>query len=426
MDYVSNEHPTGGFFGGGYESAFQAIRLDSDKNQATGSDLGSITKLQVSRSGGGVEKNSYDSAQAEVELFALQDLACKALPEKQTRATKDGGSYDTYVHRVNYCIKQRVDASRSVFVRYNENRKKAHYDNLQRCGSVWTCPFCARQITEGRREELKTAMANWQKSGGYVYLVTLTNRHHKGDDLGDLLQGQQKALTKLWEKTAVKKMVKALGYHGRITATEVTYGDNGWHPHFHILMFFDHEINTQGLQSFLALHWVDACTKAKLKAPSLEHGVDVQKGDKAQDYVAKWGLEHEMTKGHLKKGKKDGLTPFDLLRQSEDNPHYQALFRQFANVFKGKQQLHWSNGLKALLNISNRTDEELAEETEKESIEIKEVATQIWRLVLRYKFRGQYLRACELDYLDGGSRVYDLVMSYAVIEQERLNALDSG
>ena len=56
-------------------------------------------------------------------------------------------------------------------------------------------------------------------------------------------------------------MVKALGYHGRITATEVTYGDNGWHPHFHILMFFDHEINTQGLQSFLALHWVDACTK---------------------------------------------------------------------------------------------------------------------------------------------------------------------
>ena len=48
-------------------------------------------------------------------------------------------------------------------------------------------------------------MANWQKSGGYVYLVTLTNRHHKGDDLGDLLQRATKALTKLWEKTAVKK-----------------------------------------------------------------------------------------------------------------------------------------------------------------------------------------------------------------------------
>ena len=110
-------------------------------NLGSGFPLGIITKLQVSCTGGDFQKNSYDSAQAEVELFALQDLACKALPEKQTRATKDGGSYDTYVHRVNYCIKQRVDASRSVFVRYNENRKKAHYDNLQRCGSVWTCPF---------------------------------------------------------------------------------------------------------------------------------------------------------------------------------------------------------------------------------------------------------------------------------------------
>lgn len=426
MDSYPNEYPKGEFFGGGYDGGVHADGLDSDKNSATGSPLGIITKLQASRSGSGFEQNGYDKAQAEAELFALQDLAIEALPQKEKRTTKDGKEYDTYVHRVNYCLRQRVDAQRSVFVRYNPNREKAHYDNLQRCGSVWTCPFCARQITEGRRAELKTAMANWQKDGGFVYLVTLTNRHHKGDDLAELLQGQQKALTKLWEKNAVKKMMKALGCHGRITATEVTYGDNGWHPHFHLLMFFDHEVNTQGLQSFLALHWVDACTKAKLKVPSLEHGVDVQKGDKAQEYIAKWGLEHEMTKGHLKKGKKDGLTPFDLLRQSEGNPQYKKLFRQFADVFKGKQQLHWSSGLKALLKVTNRTDEELAQETEKESIEIKEVATQIWRLVLRYKFRGQYLKACELDYLDGGSRVYDLVMTYAVIEQERLNALDSS
>ena len=163
MDYVSNEHPIGGFFGGGYESAFQAIRLDSDKNQATGSDLGIITKLQVSCTGGDFQKNSYDSALATAELFALQDLACKALPEKQTRATKDGGSYDTYVHRVNYCIKQRVDASRSVFVRYNENRKKPIMTIYNAVGA-FDVSFCARQITEGRREELKTAMANWQKT----------------------------------------------------------------------------------------------------------------------------------------------------------------------------------------------------------------------------------------------------------------------
>lgn len=422
IDIKNQTFPDGRFFGGGYDGTFPSDGLGSDKKSGS---LGIITKLQAFQAGQGFQQDKHKSPQTEVELFALQDLAIEALSQKEKR-TKNGQSYYTYVHRVNYCLRQRVDSDRLVSVRYNPNRQKAHYDNLQRCGSVWTCPFCARQITEGRRAELNLAMANWRKKGGYVYLVTLTNRHHQGDDLEELLKGQQKALTKLWEKNSVKKMMKTLGCQGRITATEVTYGANGWHPHYHLLMFFDHEINTQGLQSFLSLHWVDACTKAKLKAPSLEHGVDVQKGDKAQEYVAKWGLDHEMTKGHLKKGKKDGLTPFDLLRQSHDNPKYKKLFRQFADVFKGKKQLHWSNGLKDMLGVCSLTDEELAQQTERQSIEIQQVANQIWRLVLRYKLRGKYLQACELDYLDDGQRVYDLIMAYAVIEQQRIIATERG
>ena len=347
-------------------------------------------------------------------------MACSCLTETEKRTNKKGVTYDTHVHRVNYCLKRRIDASKQVSVRYNEKREKAHYDNVQRCGSVWTCPFCARKITEGRREEMKTAVDGWQKRGGYVYLVTLTNSHHKGDNLPDLLKGQARAKQKLWEKTKVKNMMKALGCVGRITATEVTYGGNGWHPHYHLLVFFDHQIDTGALQTFLGLEWIEACRKAKLKLPSLEHGVDVQKGKRLSDYVAKWGIEEEMTKGHVKKGKKDSLTPFDLLRQSEDNPQYRHLFKVFADAFKGKAQLHWTKGLKALLSVSNRTDEELAEETEKESIEIKEVATQIWRLILKYKIRGEYLNACKADHLDGGDRVDKLIWKYALIEADRL------
>lgn len=382
--------------------------------------LGINTKLQVMPENKGLQENDLEEAQKLVELFAVQDLSCGCLTEKEHRVNKKGVSHETYVHRVNYCLKRRIDASKAVSVRYNEKREKAHYDNVQRCGSVWTCPFCARKITEGRRSEMKAAVDGWQRNGGYVYLVTLTNSHHKGDNLNDLLKGQAKAKIKLFEARKVKEMMKALGCVGRITATEVTYGDNGWHPHYHLLVFFDHQINPEALQSFLAIEWIEACRKAKLKLPSLEHGVDVQKGKRLSDYVAKWGLEEEMTKGHLKKGKKDSLTPFDLLRQSEENPHYRHLFRQFADAFKGKQQLHWTKGLKALLQVSNRTDEELAEETEKESIEINEIATQIWRLVLKYKIRGEYLNACKADYLDRGDRVDKLIWKYALLEAEQM------
>ena len=147
----------------------------------------------------GLQENIPSDAVKLVELFALQELACESLTKKEERTNKKGIKYDTYVHRVNYCLRQRIDALKLVSVRYNQKREKAHYDNVQRCGSVWTCPFCARKISEGRRQELKTAVDNWQRKGGYVYLVTVTNRHHMGDNLPDLLKGQSKATKTLGE-----------------------------------------------------------------------------------------------------------------------------------------------------------------------------------------------------------------------------------
>ena len=55
-------------------------------------------------------------------------------------------------------------------------------------------------------------------------------------------------------------------------------------------------MDPNGIQSFLALEWQDACIKAGLKAPDLIHGVDVRNGTYAAKYVSKWGLE-EVTKG---------------------------------------------------------------------------------------------------------------------------------
>ena len=64
-------------------------------------------------------------------------------------------------------------------------------------------------ITEGRRTELKQGLANWIDSGGHAYLVTFTNSHHKGDDLGQLLQGQKKAFVKFWQNAKLLKCLNA-------------------------------------------------------------------------------------------------------------------------------------------------------------------------------------------------------------------------
>lgn len=337
-------------------------------------------------------------------LYSLQNEAVKLLPQE----------------RVRFCLRHRVDASKGVEVRYNEKRGQAHYANVQRCGSVWTCPICAAQISEGRRQELKQGMERWQgrggaqEAGGMVYLLTLTNPHHCGDNLKQLLEGQKKALHRFWTLRKSREKFQSLAKVGHITATEVTHGENGWHPHYHILLFFENPIEVEPLREFLAECWQNCCAKSGLKVPSLEHGCDLREGKYADKYVNKWGLADEVTKGHIKRGKKGSVTPWDLLRQSEGGCERSGyLFKVFADAFKGKRQLAWSKGLKTLLGVDVAEDEQLAQVTDKDSIEADVLAMDLWRLILRYKARADYLKAKEHDIKFGSERAVNLIMDLA-------------
>lgn len=345
-----------------------------------------------------------------VERFALQDVARSVLTEM---IAKSSGK-STYKHQVVNCLRARISNQSGVSVFYNVERQKANFGNLQRCGSVWNCPICSMTITENRRKELATGLANWTNSGGFCYLVTFTNAHHKGDCLKSLIDGQKKAFIKLWQKTKLTNYLNSIGYVARIVATEVTYSNNnGWHPHYHMIFFFDCQICINTLQSFLAQEWIIACAKSKLKAPNLINGVDVRDGTYAAKYVSKWGLEHEVTKGHLKKGLKGSLTPFDLLRECTENPQYKPLFKQFSDVFKGRRQLVWSRGLKDILCIAQKTDEQLIAETDEKSVQVNELAHIIWELILKYNQRAHVLELVENDYKNNTNTFNDFILALA-------------
>ncbi|MFW1848875.1 rolling circle replication protein, Rep63 protein, partial [Acinetobacter oleivorans] len=115
--------------------------------------LGKYTKVHAKPMSQGLQR-SHD--------FILQDQSAKLLPKE----------------RVCNCLKRRIDKNKPRTVMFNENNKKAHWGNLQRCGSIWSCPVCAKKITESRRSELKNGLANWkQKHSGSVLLLTLTFSH---------------------------------------------------------------------------------------------------------------------------------------------------------------------------------------------------------------------------------------------------------
>lgn len=321
---------------------------------------------------------------ARFERFALQSAARKLLPESRTAK----------------CLRLR-QKGRDIQVLQSKEHKTCSYKGLQTCGSVWACPVCAAKISERRRVELKAAIAAHLANGCGVYLLTLTNPHHYGDQLAELLAAQAKALSYFNGDRASRKVFAEMKAIGQIRALEVTQGrlrrvNNGWHPHYHIVLFAAAGLDLAAFQRQLSARWISACTKAGLKAPSLEHGLRLDPGDFAADYAAKWGIDHEMTKGHIKKAK-DGESPFDLLRAYLENGDKQAgaLFREFAECFKGKRQLHWSSGLKKRFQIGEMSDEELANQQDDKALLLGTITVSQWRYILKKEARSLVLELAE-------------------------------
>jgi len=322
----------------------------------------------------------FSPMDSRVQRFALQSVARTFFPDS----------------RLNKCLRLR-QKGKDVQVLKSKEFKTASYSGLQTCGSVWRCPVCSAKISERRRVEILAAMTAHIAAGGCVNMLTLTCPHQFKDKLADLLSKQAKALNSFWSDRHVKAVLAEMGTIGQIRALETTHGrlselNNGWHPHYHILMFqgvgvdlacFE-PVQMRDWQVRLYLRWANACKLAGLGEPSFAHGLKLDDGEQAAKYVTKWGLEDEMTKGHTKKAI-NGETPFDFLRAyllDKTDKQAMALFVEFAETFQGKRQLHWSKGLKKRFAIVEKSDEALAEEKEDATVYLGKIELDQWRDVL--------------------------------------------
>lgn len=322
-------------------------------------------------------------------------------------------------HRVCGCGKCRIDATLPVGVRYNASKEMASYSNLQWCGSVWLCPDCSYRVTQKRKKELAEALIESRKNGFYVSMLTLTVPHYAGDDLRGLLKKMSNAKHKLWSNRDSREYFSEIfGLVGHITATEVKYSDqNGWHPHYHILLVSKKKIADEDvlIQDELYDFWQDKCMKSGLGKPSRKHGLDLKTGSRDEvlaDYISKWGLAEEMTQSHQKIGKRNrqSLTVWEILElasmEKSTRDKYSHLFLEYGAAFKNRAQLYWSSGLKELLKVKDVSDEEAANAAEDDQDEIfdqvLELETQDWWAICFYKMRVEFLELIELDILKNG------------------------
>ena len=336
---------------------------------------------------------------ARLRRFQMQDTAARLAGEylgRDNRARKD---------RVGHCLRVLTNVASGVECRYVPGAGSAHYRGLQTCGSVWHCPVCAARISERRRDELARIVAAHVAAGGSVWMTTYTVAHKKADDLAALVEKFLAARRKMRMGRRGIALRECFGVIGTVSVLEVTWSPrHGWHPHVHELVFSSQaDMNPDAYEALARVAWKDAAGKMGLKMNAHGFKIDRTFGAVA-DYIAKfghepeskhvWGVESEVAKGHVKQSRdKDGMTPFGLLAAATDGLDWAApLWQEFCRVFKGRKQLNYSPGLKAMYQVADETDEEIASAGEtQEAVTLVELSPAQWDQVTEAAARGGVL-----------------------------------
>lgn len=273
---------------------------------------------------------------------------------------------------------------------------RASYGGLETCGSVWSCPVCSARISAKRKTEVEQLITRAVKTGCYVSMLTLTQRHHQGQRLKDLWDALSYAWNKVTSGRRWQEVREQLGITGYLRATEVTHGEKGWHVHSHILIisekdptitpvFFTRK-RSQEVQmpsNFIADRWESGLARKGIDFLRHSGGLDWQvarPGDEKTlgQYVAKLGVKQltgrkridglakETTLGGFKKARRGNRTPFqileDFLRDGlEEDRQLWAIWEKASH---GRRALTWSKGLRDWAGLGKeKTDDELAAES---------------------------------------------------------------
>ena len=219
---------------------------------------------------------------------------------------------------------RRVAAGQSSgFVEVHRSERGTYFTGLQTCGHA-SCPVCGPKIREAERVRLKAVVDGHLAAGGSVYLFMLSCSHGPLDRLSDLLNamdaGRSKAIGgkggSRWARDR-----KTYGIEGTAWFREETLGRNGWHPHYHGVLFTSSELADEeihALQGRIYGRFMEGLgSKGRWSHSEFNAIQRVRSADAIPDYLTKQDTSStvaaEMTRGDLKTGV--GASPGSLIRQ---------------------------------------------------------------------------------------------------------------
>jgi replication protein len=214
-------------------------------------------------------------------------------------------------------------------------------------------------------------------------MVTLTLRHFDGMPLKTLLRALMSAWRRVKQGGSVQRIWKK-NVKASIRAVEVTYGENGWHPHLHVLLHTDGFSEDE--RKTLLERWKLTIERTLGKAfvPDDEHAIDWStpidmcraSSEARMAYPLKLGLEV----AGPKQAKKGSLTPWALAEAAaKGDPRARALWLEFCRATKGRRMIELDDRAQRLA----KTPRDLADEDGLREVEQERVTVHVDTIELR-------------------------------------------
>lgn len=351
------------------------------------------------------------------------------------------------VERLCRCGRRLVAGAAALTVGSGASGASAGYAGVAVCGSVHICPVCAASIRRVRAAELEAAGVAWESDSRGMAMVTFTMRHFRRQTLAELVETQRAAWRRSLGQNArrsTKAALRSLGLRGYVRAWETTHGGNGWHAHYHVVMFFDRPLTREQaaeLETLAYEVWADAVETEGGYRPSREHGVRVDVPDRGESgrvarYLmkgqdrARWSVAAEATRADIKVGSNGHRAPFEIARGAVAGDREDVrLWLEYEAAAHGLRALYWSQGLKALLaelvELDDRRDDQVAADEAAPGEPVALIPPSTWyRHVIRHRGRSlQLIHAAERWGADGVRSVVEgwgLIWGVDVLEPDQL------
>ena len=209
--------------------------------------------------------------------------------------------------RCQKCATESIGKESGVFLDIENG--SCRMDSLETCSSVWACPVCRHKILNQRQQDLNKLGELYEKDGGKIYLLTLTIPHYQNERLATVKDGLMSTFKRLIQSKMWRKFKK--NFDGYTRCIEINYGENGFHPHIHMLIYTPENIDCQKRSDQIYKKWFDLVSKYQKRTPKRAYAVDLRPAEK-KDYLAKWAGANELTGLSEKSGKNGNYTITDL------------------------------------------------------------------------------------------------------------------